>query len=232
MQIRRMVGWFGKVCSCCLFNHQAGIQLWVLTGDKLETARNIGFSTKLLSDAMDGRSRERWSRHEWFWNKQLGEHLKDIYQWVSMGLTSSCFFATNPWCQVCSFVTSRCLDVGWLYLQLGAVFDRKKSVFQCESIKCSQVSYLSIYYWYISKWSMDIATHINSQFVFRTPIQHQWNVCTQNCCNHSLHQQDIGVLTGENLQQSLEDRFKFILWRVGCPLLYLQKNHNHNHNHI
>eukprot|EP00435_Cladocopium_sp_Y103_P063574 s399_g25.t1 len=32
---------------------QAGIQLWVLTGDELETARNIGFSTKLLSAAMD-----------------------------------------------------------------------------------------------------------------------------------------------------------------------------------
>lgn len=32
---------------------EAGIQLWVLTGDKLETARNIGFSTKLLSAAMD-----------------------------------------------------------------------------------------------------------------------------------------------------------------------------------
>lgn len=32
---------------------QAGIQLWVLTGDKLETARNIGFSTRLLSTSMD-----------------------------------------------------------------------------------------------------------------------------------------------------------------------------------
>ena len=28
----------------------AGIKLWVLTGDKLETAVNIGFSCKLLSD--------------------------------------------------------------------------------------------------------------------------------------------------------------------------------------
>lgn len=27
--------------------------MWVLTGDKLETARNIGFSTKLLSSSMD-----------------------------------------------------------------------------------------------------------------------------------------------------------------------------------
>ncbi len=56
------------------------------------------------------------------------------------------------------------------------------------------------------------------------------SVCTQNCCNHSLHRQDIGVLTGENLQQSLEDRFKFIIWRIGGPLLY-SLNHNHI-NHI
>jgi len=32
---------------------QAGIKLWVLTGDKLETARNIGFSTRVLTSAMD-----------------------------------------------------------------------------------------------------------------------------------------------------------------------------------
>jgi len=31
---------------------QAGIKLWVLTGDKLETARNIGFSAKVLTDEM------------------------------------------------------------------------------------------------------------------------------------------------------------------------------------
>jgi len=31
----------------------AGIKLWVLTGDKLETARNIGFSTKVLTQDMD-----------------------------------------------------------------------------------------------------------------------------------------------------------------------------------
>lgn len=30
----------------------AGVKLWVLTGDKLETARNIGFSTRVLSDEM------------------------------------------------------------------------------------------------------------------------------------------------------------------------------------
>eukprot|EP00438_Fugacium_kawagutii_P019011 Skav234569 [mRNA] locus=scaffold2869:120503:121596:+ [translate_table: standard] len=30
---------------------QAGIKLWVLTGDKLETAKNIGFSTRVLSRA-------------------------------------------------------------------------------------------------------------------------------------------------------------------------------------
>jgi magnesium-transporting ATPase (P-type) len=31
----------------------AGIRLWVLTGDKIETAMNIGFSTKLLDDEME-----------------------------------------------------------------------------------------------------------------------------------------------------------------------------------
>lgn len=32
---------------------EAGIKLWVLTGDKLETARNIGFSTRVLSSEME-----------------------------------------------------------------------------------------------------------------------------------------------------------------------------------
>ena len=32
---------------------RAGIQLWVLTGDKVETAINIGHSCKLLHDAMN-----------------------------------------------------------------------------------------------------------------------------------------------------------------------------------
>eukprot|EP00435_Cladocopium_sp_Y103_P020236 s1351_g4.t3 len=32
---------------------KAGIKLWVLTGDKLETAKNIGFSTKVLTTDMD-----------------------------------------------------------------------------------------------------------------------------------------------------------------------------------
>lgn len=32
---------------------RAGIQLWVLTGDKIETAINIGHSCKLLHDAMN-----------------------------------------------------------------------------------------------------------------------------------------------------------------------------------
>ena len=32
----------------------AGIKLWVLTGDKVETAINIGRSCKLLTDAMRG----------------------------------------------------------------------------------------------------------------------------------------------------------------------------------
>ena len=32
---------------------EAGIKLWVLTGDKLETARNIGFSTRVLTTEMN-----------------------------------------------------------------------------------------------------------------------------------------------------------------------------------
>lgn len=32
---------------------RAGVRLWVLTGDKLETARNIGYSTRVLSDEME-----------------------------------------------------------------------------------------------------------------------------------------------------------------------------------
>ena len=32
------------------FMKEAGIKLWVLTGDKIETAINIGYSAKLLDD--------------------------------------------------------------------------------------------------------------------------------------------------------------------------------------
>jgi len=32
---------------------EAGIKLWVLTGDKIETAINIGFSCKLLDEEME-----------------------------------------------------------------------------------------------------------------------------------------------------------------------------------
>lgn len=32
---------------------KAGIKIWVLTGDKVETAINIGFSCKLLNDSME-----------------------------------------------------------------------------------------------------------------------------------------------------------------------------------
>ena len=31
---------------------QAGVRVWMLTGDKQETAVNIGFATKLLDDTM------------------------------------------------------------------------------------------------------------------------------------------------------------------------------------
>jgi phospholipid-transporting ATPase len=32
---------------------EAGIKVWVLTGDKIETAINIGYSCKLLDDDME-----------------------------------------------------------------------------------------------------------------------------------------------------------------------------------
>ena len=32
--------------------HNAGIKVWMLTGDKLETAENIGFSSKMFSEKM------------------------------------------------------------------------------------------------------------------------------------------------------------------------------------
>ena len=41
-----------KVAECIQSLHQAKIKLWVLTGDKLETAINIGFSCKVLLPTM------------------------------------------------------------------------------------------------------------------------------------------------------------------------------------
>lgn len=32
--------------------HQAGMKVWMLTGDKLETAENIGFSSKMFNEKM------------------------------------------------------------------------------------------------------------------------------------------------------------------------------------
>jgi len=32
---------------------KAGVRVWVLTGDKIETAINIGFSCQLLNDKME-----------------------------------------------------------------------------------------------------------------------------------------------------------------------------------
>jgi P-type E1-E2 ATPase len=32
--------------------HQAGIKVWMLTGDKLETAENIGISTRMFNENM------------------------------------------------------------------------------------------------------------------------------------------------------------------------------------
>ena len=34
------------------YSHQANIKIWVLTGDKQETAVNIGYSCKLLTEDM------------------------------------------------------------------------------------------------------------------------------------------------------------------------------------
>ena len=35
-----------------MLTHQANIKIWVLTGDKQETAINIGYSCKLLTEEM------------------------------------------------------------------------------------------------------------------------------------------------------------------------------------
>lgn len=41
-----------KVADTIQFMKRAGIKVWVLTGDKIETAKNIGFSAGLLDAAM------------------------------------------------------------------------------------------------------------------------------------------------------------------------------------
>lgn len=33
--------------------HKAGVKVWVLTGDKMETAINVGFASNLLDKGMD-----------------------------------------------------------------------------------------------------------------------------------------------------------------------------------
>ena len=42
-----------EVADVIEYIRQAGIKLWVLTGDKIETATNIGFSCKLLDNDME-----------------------------------------------------------------------------------------------------------------------------------------------------------------------------------
>ena len=153
--------WLHCLVWLCAWLCQAGIQLWVLTGDKLETARNIGFSTKLLSDAMDWEG--TW--HEWQ-NHDMSEDWINIwrihhrYPWV---YRSDIIFFNQPWM----------LDVLAAWCRVWQLW--QKSVFQCEATKCSQIWYSDIMsicnlYMYISKWSMDVPTHTNSQFVFRTPM--------------------------------------------------------------
>ena len=41
-----------EVADTISFMKNAGIKVWVLTGDKVETAMNIGYSTALLDDTM------------------------------------------------------------------------------------------------------------------------------------------------------------------------------------
>ena len=42
-----------NVADVISFIRNAGIKLWVLTGDKIETAINIGYSCKLLDKEME-----------------------------------------------------------------------------------------------------------------------------------------------------------------------------------
>lgn len=42
-----------KVGLTVSFLREAGIQIWVLTGDKIETAINIGYSCQLLNETME-----------------------------------------------------------------------------------------------------------------------------------------------------------------------------------
>lgn len=42
-----------EVADTIRFMKQTGIKVWVLTGDKIETAINIGVSAGLLDDTMD-----------------------------------------------------------------------------------------------------------------------------------------------------------------------------------
>ena len=42
-----------EVAETIEFMKDTGIKVWVLTGDKIETAINIGISAKLLDDSMD-----------------------------------------------------------------------------------------------------------------------------------------------------------------------------------
>ena len=41
-----------KVSECISDFKDAGIRVWMLTGDKLETAENIGFSSKMFNEKM------------------------------------------------------------------------------------------------------------------------------------------------------------------------------------
>ncbi|CAF1163949.1 unnamed protein product, partial [Rotaria sordida] len=56
--------------------HRAGIKIWVLTGDKKETAVNIGYSCKLLSDQMLNLTLDETTRDDT--QRQLRQHCQQF----------------------------------------------------------------------------------------------------------------------------------------------------------
>ncbi|CAF4439801.1 unnamed protein product, partial [Didymodactylos carnosus] len=56
--------------------HKAGIKIWVLTGDKKETAINIGYSCKLLSDQLLNLTLDEDSIEDT--RRQLREHCSSV----------------------------------------------------------------------------------------------------------------------------------------------------------
>ena len=68
---------------------ETGIKVWVLTGDKIETAINIGYSCQLLNDTLekimiDGNSKEEVEIALWNGKQQVNE--------IAIFLYLLCFF--------------------------------------------------------------------------------------------------------------------------------------------